>query len=49
MEEGKRRLSKIEGSLELRPKLNSTLDAIISSPCVHFYTYGRMDRMRDFF
>lgn len=35
--------------MELRPKLNSVLDAIISSPCVHFYTYGRMDRMRDFF
>lgn len=49
IEEGKRRLGKIGGSLELRPKSNSMLDAIISSPCVHFYTYGRMDRMHEFF
>lgn len=49
MEEGKRRWGKIEGSLELRPKLSSTLDAVISSLCVHFYPYGRMERMHGFF
>lgn len=43
------RRGKIEGWLELRPKLSSTLDAIISSRCVYFYTYGRMDRMHEFF
>lgn len=49
LEEGKVRQGKIEGWLELRPKLSSTLDAIISSRCVHFYTYGRMDRMHEYF
>lgn len=49
MEEGKRRQGKIEGSLELRPKLSSTLDAITSSLCVHFIHMVGMERMRKFF